>query len=172
MRAICLPLAVIAGCFSLTQASLAEEACVAVPNGIMCGQVVSPDQPLRRSLSPPPKLEHQSEQSGAERGDHNETDQRSDQRDQDHREEPHKLSDDRRESRMHDRCDRRGGRTEECRYAPYRQRLGRSEERRTAEQVRNNRPYREWLTRQRQGCGCGEWRYQDSRGPRLRERDY
>jgi hypothetical protein len=170
MRIRCLTLAVIVGCFSITQVS-AEEACVAVSNGIMCGQVVSPDLLLRRpSSSTPPDVGHQSEQPREGRRDYKGSEQRSNQRDQNRQERPDKLPDDRREHRDH--CARRGESAEECRNDRDRLRFARSEGWRKAEELRNNHRNRERITWPGQGCGCGEWGPQDRRGRRLRERDY
>lgn len=154
MRAIGLALVVIAGCL-LTQISTAEEACVAVSNGIMCGDVVSPDQPIRQPSSSPPPGGQQSDKPREDRRNSQGTDQRSDRRDQDRREErADKITDDRRVRRLGSPCDRRGERTEDCRQERNHQRF---EEWRKAERLRDRR-YREWLRWQRQGCGCGEWR--------------
>jgi hypothetical protein len=94
-------------------------------------------------------------------------DRSSDRREQDRREEGvDKLTDNHPEHRIGNRCDRQGKRPDQCRYDRHPQRLGRSEEwrnarlkeRRNAEAFRSDRAYREWLTRPRQGCSCGEWR--------------
>jgi hypothetical protein len=138
MRATCLLLAVIAG-FGLTRVSLAEEACVAVSNGVMCGVVVSPDQPLRRpSSSPPPEGQPQEgSQTGNDRPDAGAV----------------KSKDDRRQHRSAHHCGRRGERNDECLHDRNRERFGRLDERRNAEEFRN-RHFHELLRLQGRSCGC------------------